>query len=115
MTAPTSIRIAHFSDLHYGPKNLTEADRCFGDAIVQAIRLNSQAAVISGDPTDHALDLHAPAAAKLATHVRRLADHCPVVMAACSLQRRRRSCWGTSVRWSRPSHYCVRWAVCIAQ
>ena len=97
MTAPTSIRIAHFSDLHYGPKNLTEADRCFGDA------------------TDHALDLHAPAAAKLATHVRRLADHCPVVMAACSLQRRRRSCWGTSVRWSRPSHYCVRWAVCIAQ
>ncbi|GAC1390285.1 MAG: exonuclease SbcCD subunit D [Variovorax sp.] len=80
MTAPTSIRVAHFSDLHYGPKNLAEADRCFGDAIDQAIRLNAQAAVISGDATDHAMDLHAPAAARLAAQVRRLADHCPVLM-----------------------------------
>ncbi len=80
MTAPTSIRVAHFSDLHYGPKNLAEADRCFGDAIDQAIRLNAQAAVISGDATDHAVDLHAPAAARLAAQVRRLADHCPVLM-----------------------------------
>lgn len=80
MTAPTSIRIAHFSDLHYGPKNLAEADRCFGHAIDQAIRLNAQAAVISGDATDHAMDLHAPAVARLAAQVRRLADHCPVLM-----------------------------------
>jgi exonuclease SbcD len=27
------IRIAHCSDLHYGPKNLAEADRCFGAAV----------------------------------------------------------------------------------
>lgn len=80
MTAGAPIRIAHFSDLHYGPKNLAEADRCFGDAIDQAIRLNAQAAVISGDATDHAMDLHAPAVAKLAAQVRRLADHCPVLM-----------------------------------
>jgi exonuclease SbcD len=80
VTAPTSIRVAHFSDLHYGPKNLGEADRCFGDAIDQAIRLHAQAAVISGDATDHAMDLHAPAAARLAAQVRRLADHCPVLM-----------------------------------
>jgi len=31
------IRIAHFSDLHYGPKNLIEADRCFGAAIDRAV------------------------------------------------------------------------------
>ena len=80
MNAGAPIRIAHFSDLHYGPKNLAEADRCFGDAIDQAIRLNAQAAVISGDATDHALDLHAPAVARLAAQVRRLADHCPVLM-----------------------------------
>jgi exonuclease SbcD len=80
MTAATAIRIAHFSDLHYGPKNLTEADRCFGDAIEQAIRLDVQAAVVSGDATDHAMDLHAPAAARLAAQVRRMADHCPVLM-----------------------------------
>ena len=33
------IRLAHFSDLHYGTKNLAEADRCFGAAIDRAIAL----------------------------------------------------------------------------
>ena len=74
------IRIAHFSDLHYGPKTLVEADRCFGAAIDRAITLRVQAAVLSGDATDHALDLHAPAAERLFAQVRRLADHCPVLM-----------------------------------
>ena len=74
------IRIAHFSDLHYGTKNRTEADRCFGAAIDRAIALGIEAAVLSGDATDHALDLHAPAAERLFAQVRRLADHCPVLM-----------------------------------
>jgi exonuclease SbcD len=80
MKAVASIRVAHFSDLHYGPKNLAEADRCFGDAIDQAIRSQVQAAVISGDSTDHAMDLHTPAAGRLAAQIQRLADHCPVLM-----------------------------------
>ena len=74
------IRIAHFSDLHYGIKNLVEADRCFGSAIDRAIALGVDAAVLSGDATDHALDLHAPAAERLLAQVRRLAEHCPVLM-----------------------------------
>ena len=74
------IRIAHFSDLHYGTKTLVEADRCFGAAIDRSITLGVQAAVLSGDATDHALDLHAPAAERLFAQVRRLADHCPVLM-----------------------------------
>ncbi len=74
------IRIAHFSDLHYGTKNRVEADRCFGAAIDRAIALGVEAAVLSGDATDHALDLHAPAAERLFAQVRRLADHCPVLM-----------------------------------
>ena len=74
------IRIAQFSDLHYGTKNLTEADCCFGAAIDRVIALGVQAAVVSGDATDHALDLHAPAAERLFAQVRRLADHCPVLM-----------------------------------
>lgn len=80
MNPDGSIRVAHFSDLHYGPKNLAEAERCFGGAIDQAIGLRAQAAVISGDATDHAMDLHAPAALRLAAQIRRLADHCPVLM-----------------------------------
>ena len=74
------IRIAQFSDLHFGPKNLAEADRCFGAAIGRGVALGAQAAVISGDATDHALDLHARAAQCLLAQVRRLADHCPMLM-----------------------------------
>ncbi|WP_428422798.1 metallophosphoesterase family protein [Methylibium sp.] len=74
------IRIAHFSDLHYGHKTLAEADRCFGAAIDQAIEARVQAAVLSGDATDHALELHAPAALRLMGQVKRLAEHCPVLM-----------------------------------
>jgi len=32
----TSVRLAHFSDLHFGARTLAEADRCFGAAIDQA-------------------------------------------------------------------------------
>lgn len=74
------IRIAHFSDLHYSARNLTEADRCFSYAIDRAIALKVDAAVVSGDSTDHGLDFHAPAAERLARNIRRLADHCPVLM-----------------------------------
>lgn len=74
------IRIAHCSDLHYGQKNLAEADRCFNAAVDRAIALGAQVAVLSGDATDHALDLHSPSAERLARQVRRLADHCPVLM-----------------------------------
>ena len=84
MNAVASIRVAHFSDLHYCPKNLAEADRWFGDAIDQAIRSQVQAAVISGDSTDHAMDLHAPAAVRLAAQIRRLAEYCPVLMLQCT-------------------------------
>lgn len=74
------IRVAHFSDLHYGHKTLGEADRCFGAAIDHAVDAGVQVAVISGDSTDHALDLHAPAALRLLAQVRRLAEHCQVLM-----------------------------------
>ncbi len=74
------MRIAHFSDLHYGSKTLAEADRCFAFAVSRAIALGVEAAVVSGDATDHALDLHSPAAERLFAQVRRLADHCPVLL-----------------------------------
>lgn len=74
------LNVAHFSDLHYSPKNLIEADRCFSAAIDDAIARGVDVAVITGDSTDHALDLHSPAACALARQVRRLADHCPVLM-----------------------------------
>lgn len=74
------IKVAHVSDLHYSSGTLAEAQRCFAFAVDEAIRRGVDAAVISGDSTDHALDVHDPAVLKLAGEVRRLADHCPVLM-----------------------------------
>ncbi|MCC6198277.1 MAG: metallophosphatase family protein [Burkholderiales bacterium] len=74
------IRLAHFSDLHYAGATLTEVDRCFSFAVDQAIARGVDCAVISGDSTDHALEVHAPAVAAFARVIRRLADHCPVLI-----------------------------------
>ncbi len=74
------MRIAHFSDLHYGGATLDEADRCFGAAIDRAMAEGAEAAVLSGDATDHPLGLHEAATARLLEQVRRLANHCPVLM-----------------------------------
>lgn len=74
------IRLAHFSDLHYAGATLTEVDRCFSFAVDAAIARGIDCAVISGDSTDHALEVHAPAVEALARNVRRLAEHCPVLM-----------------------------------
>lgn len=72
--------IAHFSDLHYSPGNLIEADRCFGFAVENAIVAGCHAAVVSGDSTDHGLDAHTPALGALARRIHRLTGHCPVLM-----------------------------------
>ena len=75
------IRVGHFSDIHYaGGANFQEVHRCFSFAVDEAIRRGIDCAVISGDSTDHALDVHLPAVEALAGNVRRLADHCPVIM-----------------------------------
>ncbi len=74
------IRIAHFSDLHYADDTLAEVDHCFGYAVEEAIRRSADVAVISGDTTDHSLPAHSPAFAALARRIRRLADHCPVLV-----------------------------------
>ena len=74
------LRLAHFSDLHYAGATLAEVDRCFSFAIDAAIARGVDCAVISGDSTDHALEVHAPAIEALARNILRLADHCPVLM-----------------------------------
>jgi DNA repair protein SbcD/Mre11 len=75
------LKVAHLSDLHYGNGALlVEADRCTSFAVDEAIRREVDCVVITGDATDHALDIHCPAVEALAKNVRRLADHCPVLM-----------------------------------
>ena len=75
------MRIAHLSDLHFGdPKTLAEVERCTAFAIDAAVDAGAELAVISGDSTDHAIDVHSPSFGSLTRLVRRLADHCPVLM-----------------------------------
>ncbi|MFC0402975.1 metallophosphatase family protein [Paraburkholderia rhizosphaerae] len=74
------MKIAHFSDLHYSPERLAEADRCFAFAVDDAVQREARVAVISGDSTDHRLDAHSPALNALARRVHRLAEDMPVLM-----------------------------------
>lgn len=74
------MKLLHASDLHYSPGNLVEADKCFGHAVEQAIAHDVQAAILTGDLTDHALDGHSPALLALAKRIKQLADHCPVFL-----------------------------------
>ena len=74
------MKLAHMSDLHYSATHLAESNRCFGAAVSHAIEIGVQAAVITGDATDHALDAHEPAFRELAKQIQRLANHCPVLM-----------------------------------
>lgn len=75
-----SLRIAHFSDLHYADETLVEVDRCFTHAVDHAIAAQVDVAIITGDTTDHALSAHSPAVFALARQIQRLANHCPVLM-----------------------------------
>ncbi|MDR5826097.1 metallophosphatase family protein [Caballeronia sp. LZ043] len=74
------MKIAHFSDLHYAPGNLEEADRCFGFAADRAVLEHANVAVISGDATDHRLDAHAPSLNRLARRINGLSGSMPVLM-----------------------------------
>lgn len=73
------MKIAHMSDQHYSPGNLVEADRCFGFAVEDAIHRGVEAAILTGDSTDHRLEAHSPALLALAKRVKQMADHCPVL------------------------------------
>lgn len=74
------MKIAHFSDLHYSPERLDEADRCFGFAVDNAVARGARIAVVSGDSTDHRLDAHSLALVALARQIHRLAAAMPVIM-----------------------------------
>lgn len=74
------MRVAHFSDLHFCQEHLTEVDPCMASAVDAAIDEEVDLVIISGDATDHRLDLNAPAVSRLAQHVHTLSNQCPVLM-----------------------------------
>lgn len=74
------MHIAQISDLHFCMKYLEEVQRCTAYAIGQAVDRGVDLMVISGDATECGLDMHSPAAHALLALVRRLTDHCPVLM-----------------------------------
>src|SRR3990170_3460972 len=75
-----NLRVGHISDLHYCMEHLTEVNRCTDAAVGEIIRRQCDVAVLSGDSTDHRLDLHSPAVSALLNQVHRLANSCPVLI-----------------------------------
>lgn len=73
-------RVAHFSDLHYSPKNEVEADYCCSTAVSEALDMGVDAAVISGDLFDHRVQLDAPCVYSLRARVQQLAEKMPVLI-----------------------------------
>lgn len=75
------MKVAHLSDLHFAPEHLEEVDRCMSAAVQEITQMAEiDAVVISGDATDHRIDLHSPSAQRLAAHIRALAEKAPVLM-----------------------------------
>lgn len=73
------MKVGQMSDLHYCQKFLKEVDRCTTYAVDEIIDSGCEVAVISGDSTDHRLDLHSPSTAALVGQVRKLADNMPTI------------------------------------
>ena len=69
------MKVGHFSDLHFCQEHLEEVDRCMAAAVEAAIDEGIEVAVISGDATDHRLDLHSPAVKRLGRHIHKLSNH----------------------------------------
>lgn len=80
------MKILHLSDLHYANETLVEVDRCTGAAIDRAMADAVDIAVVSGDATDHGIDVHAPAFVALAKqiHFRPAAGRERIVLARLS-------------------------------
>jgi exonuclease SbcD len=75
-----TMKIAHFSDLHYCAKHLRWVDAAFAHAIAHAKEHGAEMAVISGDSFDAAISLHEPAVNAFIRRVKELADSMPVLV-----------------------------------
>lgn len=74
------MKIAHFADLHFCAKHLRWVDEAFQFAIEHAIDNGAEAAVISGDSFDAAINLHEPAVAAFFSRVSDLSKRMPVLV-----------------------------------
>jgi exonuclease SbcD len=72
--------VAHLSDMHFSLETLDEIVRCSDFAAGYLSTHKVDAIVVSGDSTDHRLDLHSPATAALLHLVKRLADIAPTAI-----------------------------------
>ncbi|WP_298150763.1 metallophosphoesterase [Flavobacterium sp.] len=75
-----TIKVIHISDLHYSPQNLIESDRCTGYSIQYAESAKPDLFIISGDATDHRIDVHSEAAKALIGRVKQASNIAPVIL-----------------------------------
>ncbi len=75
-----SVRMAHLSDIHFGPAALAEVQRCADAALERIAAESPNAVLISGDLFDHRLDAHAPAFRAAVQWIQKLANCAPVLV-----------------------------------
>lgn len=76
----TGIRVAHLSDVHFGPSALEEVQKCASAALSEIAANPPDVVLLSGDLFDHRLEAHAPAFRAAVQWVQQLADHAPVLV-----------------------------------
>lgn len=75
-----AIRLAHLSDVHFGPAALAEVQKCAAAALTEIESNTPDVVLISGDLFDHRLEAHAPAFRAAVQWVQNLAEHAPVLV-----------------------------------
>lgn len=84
MYTTEAVRLAHLSDIHFGPNHLQEVERCANAALADLRARHEErhyrAIVLSGDLFDHRLESHTPAYRAALRWVRALADVAPVLV-----------------------------------
>lgn len=74
------VRVMHVSDLHFSVKHAAEAARTLIYAAKKAIKEKADCFIVTGDSTDHAMQMQSPVVRELARIIKGVAQHMPVLM-----------------------------------
>lgn len=77
----SAIRALHITDLHFSPANEQESDTCVGEAVrVAEEEWRPQVVILTGDSTDHRLEVHSSALLALAKRIKEFSNLAPVLI-----------------------------------
>ncbi|MBC3871432.1 metallophosphoesterase family protein [Undibacterium oligocarboniphilum] len=75
-----TIRCLHFSDTHYCNENLLEAETCLNSVVEVAETSKPDVIVLSGDSTEHRLEVHSKPVLALSRRIKQLSAVAPMII-----------------------------------